>query len=242
MKKFYSVVLIFIGFLLSITSQAQLAVIDITAISTAASNQAANIAKFTAQVDLLVNQLTQLQEEYKSITGSRGFGDFLKKESFQDNLPTDWQAVYDQVRTKGYAGLSPAAKQIYDKNKIYDSCQHWVVADEKQLCEARAVKTAQDQAFALDALEKSDDRLVNIRKLSDEIKNTKDPKGIAELEARITAEQNAIANDQAKWEQFKMAQAAEDRLQQQRLHEVSMREASKTGTLNIQPMDFTLGD
>lgn len=238
MKKFYcSLVMLILG-MVSLTTPAQLAVIDGAAIATTVSHQAANIAKFTAQVDLLTNQLTQLQNEYKSITGIRGFGDLLKNESFQDNLPDDWEFIYDQVRNKGYAGLNPAAKKIYDKTKIYDSCRYLKSSDEKQLCEAHAVKTAQDLAFVNDALEKSNTRLTTIRKLLDEVKNTQDPKGIAELQARITSEQNIIANDQAKWALFKMAQEAEDKIHYQRESEAIAKDAAKRGGIEVQPLTF----
>src|SRR5690606_39533596 len=56
-------------------------------------------------------------------------------------------------------------------------------------CEARAVKGAQDKAFALDAYDAARDRLNQIDQLMGRINTTQDPKDIAELQGRIAAEQ-----------------------------------------------------
>lgn len=198
---------------------AQTAVIDSAAILKIGEE----IEQLEKQFDELTKQTTSLQDSYSAISGYRGFGDKFKTESFQDNLPDSWESTYEHIRENGYEGLTPEAKAIYDKNKIYDKCQSIVATDQKKICEAQSVKAAQDQAFALEVLKRNQDRMDNIGKLLDSVKETKDPKGIAELQARIAAEQSLIANDQAKLQMFKMASEAEDKALDERQKEIDAR-------------------
>lgn len=52
-----------------------------------------------------------------------------------------------------------------------------------------------------------------------QINSTSDPKAIAELQARITAETAAVQNEQTKMQLFALASQAEDRLIQQQQRE-----------------------
>ncbi|MBD4467700.1 hypothetical protein GUG81_01460, partial [Xanthomonas citri pv. citri] len=68
--------------------------------------------------------------------------------ALRDYLPSDWQKVYDSVRTGGYNGLSGSAAAIYDANKVFDACGRMAAGAQRTACEAAAVKPAQDKAFA----------------------------------------------------------------------------------------------
>jgi type IV secretion system protein VirB5 len=105
------------------------------------------------------------------------------------------------------------------------------------------VKGSQDKAFALDAYDAARDRLNQIDQLMARINSTQDPKDIAELQGRIAAEQAMIANEQTKLQMYAMVAEAEDRLQEQREHEIAMKDAAKRGGLfeTVEPMNFKLG-
>ncbi len=233
--KIFLVSLIFTSFFICSNIHAQvMPVFDAESLA----NAAEMFATLKEQYKELQAHGEQLKREYESITGTRVFADFLKTESFKDNLPTDWNGTYDRIRQSGYDGLTTTAKAIYDKNKIYDKCQSITVDDEKKVCQAQSIKAAQDQAFALEALQKSQARMDNIGKLLDQVKETQDPKGIADLQARIATEQSLIANDQAKLQLFKMASEAEDRAQEQRQEEIDARIWSSKKFNNPPPIKF----
>jgi len=194
---------------------AQEAVIDVAAIGQLAS-QAATLGQ---QLTQMKNQVTQLKSSYDSFTGSRGLGTIMNNPALRNYLPNDWQKVYDSVKQGGYAGLSGTAKTLY--NQVYDSCQHITVQDQRLACESSAVKGAQDKGFALDAYGKAQDRMTQIDQLMAKVNDTQDPKAIAELQARIAAEQANIQNEQTKLQLYSMVADAEDRVQKQRQREIN---------------------
>ena len=207
-------------------AQAQIPVTDGASIAQSVLNQAQTIAQWTMQIQHMVEQIESMEREYDP--------------RYREYLPNEWQGVYDAVRNSGYAGLSGRASEIYNENQVFDGCAHIQVNAQRLGCEARAVKGAQDKAFALDAYDAARDRLNQIDQLMDRINTTQDPKDIAELQGRIAAEQAMIANEQTKLQMYAMVAEAENRLQEQREQEIAMEEAAKRGGLNIEPMNFSL--
>lgn len=224
-------------------AQAQIPVTDGASIAQQVANQIETIAKWKMQYDQMVEQLEGMEREYKALTGGRGLGTILNDPRYREYLPTEWQGVYDSVRNGGYAGLSGRAYEIYNENQVFDGCAHIQVDTQRLACEAKAVKGAQDKAFALDAYDAARDRLNQIDQLMARINSTQDPKDIQELQGRIAAEQAMIANEQTKLQMYAMVAEAEDRLQEQREQELAMKDAAKRGGLfeTVEPMNFKLG-
>lgn len=216
---------------------AQIPVTDAAQISQQATQHVESVAKYVEQIQQLKLQVEQARQQYAALTGGRALGTILNDPQLREYLPEDWRAVYDAVRSGGYQGLTGAARQIYDAHRVYDACQG-LVAEARQLCEAQAVKPAQDKAFAQEAYAKAQQRLAQIESLMRQIDRTEDPKAIAELQGRIAAEQAAVQNEQTKLQLFALISQAEDRLQEQRKHEAVMQEAAKTGRLTIPPIQF----
>ena len=186
----------------------------------------------------MVNQIEQAREQYESMTGSRGLGTIMNNPALREYLPTDWQGVYDSVKTGGYSGLSGRGQSVYDANKIFDSCLSVTFGEQRTACEARAVKASQDKGFALDAYDKARSRINQIDQLMTEINNTSDPKSIAELQARIAAEQANIQNEQTKLQLYGMIAAAEDKVQAQRQREIQAKTWSAKNPVQLQPLSF----
>lgn len=224
--------------LISSQALAQIPVTDGAAIKTSVQQQVETMAKWKLQYDQMVSQIDQMKQEYQSITGVRGLGDVLNNPALRDYLPDDWQGVYDSVKSGGYAGLSGRAGQVYNDNKIYDTCVNHTNEQSRISCEAQAVKGAQDKAFALDAYDKAKERLGQIDALMQEINRTQDPKSIAELQGRIAAEQALIQNEQTKLQMYSMVASAEDRLQQQRQLEINARVLANREYTKHQPFNL----
>ncbi|WP_241149342.1 type IV secretion system protein, partial [Pseudomonas viridiflava] len=113
-------------------------------------------------------------------------------------------------------GLDGRAETIYADNKVFDACQSFAQDEQRTACQAQAVKLSQDKAFALDAYDQAKGRLRQLDQLMGQIDKTQDPKGIAELQGRIAAEQAMIQNEQTKLQMFQMVAQAEDKVQEQR--------------------------
>lgn len=224
--------------LISSQALAQIPVTDGAAIKTSVQQQVETMAKWKQQYDQMVSQIDQMKQEYQSITGVRGLGDVLNNPALRDYLPDDWQGVYDSVKSGGYAGLSGRAGQVYNDNKIYDTCVNHTNEQSRISCEAQAVKGAQDKAFALDAYDKAKERLGQIDALMQEINRTQDPKSIAELQGRIAAEQALIQNEQTKLQMYSMVASAEDRLQQQRQLEINAKVLANREYTKHQPFNL----
>lgn len=196
------------------------------------------IAKWKLQYDQLRAQIDQLQREYAALTGSRGFGAIADNPKLRDYLPPDFQLLYDSLRDSGYAGATGSAQAILNANNLLGLCVHLTSSDSRAACEARVVKPAQDQAFAIDALAKARQRVQQISTLQSQINRTQDPKAIAELNARIAIENAQLANEKIKVDLYRIAADAENLLQKQRMKRISMRENARRGWAEIRPVVF----
>lgn len=202
------------------------------------ANHIEDIAKYIEQIEQMKSQLTQMQQQYQALTGSRNLGEILNNPALKDYLPADWQDVYSKVASGGYKGLTGSAAAIRDANALFDTCAKKAGSD-KTLCERAASKAAQDKAFAIESFDKAKSRWDQIAGLMRQINSTTDPKSIAELQARITAETAAVQNEQTKMQLYAMTAQAEDRLIQQQRREANAKTWSATGGgVTAEPLTF----
>lgn len=228
-------------------SQYSLAGIPVTVIADVPTqlNQIQNFSQMLKDYAMMVDQLnqmkqqfSQMEKEYSSLTGSRNLGDILNSPEFKQYLPDDWQDIYSNIRNNGYDGLSGAAKALRDASKVFDTCSYINDATEKRVCEAQSIQAAQDQTFANDAYKKSTNRVQQIESLMTEINRTSDPKAIAELSARIQAEQALIQNEQIKLAMYQESSKAEKQLLDQQKHEADIKRFTSTDYIQVPPMEF----
>jgi type IV secretion system protein VirB5 len=234
-KVFFGVAL---SALLSSVAFAQIPVTDGAAIARSTAAQIETIAKWKMQYDQMVSQIDQQKQQYSSLTGSRGMGTIMNNPALRDYLPSDWQNVYDSVRSGGYSGLTGRGASVYNANKVFDSCLSATAGEQRTACEARAVKASQDKGFALDAYDKAKGRITQIDQLMAKINDTSDPKAIAELQGRIAAEQANIQNEQTKLQLYAMVAAAEDKVQAQRQREMQAKTWAARKGIQVQPLTF----
>jgi len=213
-------------------------VIDVTAIAKDIENHLETVAKWKIQYKQMVMQIDQMKQEYKSLTGSRGLGDILDDPRLRDYLPSNWQSVYDSMKTLGYASLRGRAKSIFEDNKIHDICANLGDSQERIHCEAQAVKAAQDKAFTVEAYDKSQLRLEQIDKLMAKINDTHDPKAISELQGRIAIEQTKIQNQKTQLQLYAIVAATEDRLQQQQQEEINVKNFENSKFMKHEPFNL----
>lgn len=170
---------------------------------------AANVMQAITSVQQLKAQLEQQKQIYQAMNGSRGLGKLLNDPSLRNYLPADWQSVYDNLSKGGLSGITGSAAVILKSTQHFD-CTKLKEQNSRLQCEKRAGKIAQDKAFGLAAYEQSARRVEQIEALMGKINETADAKAIAELNARLQAENALIQNEQIKLQLFQYLSQVQD--------------------------------
>jgi len=189
----------------------------------------ASIAKYIEQLREMRAQLGQAREQFSALTGVRGFGDLFNNPMLRDYLPEEWTELYDAVQQGEVAGVSGRVDELIEATKE-GSIEDISEDIEARLARLGAVNRAVGEAGFEAALQRTE----QIQSLIEEISNTEDPKGIAELQARIAGEQAAVTNEIAKLQLISMLQQAEERLIAARAREMHKRHV--TGSNAVAPL------
>lgn len=178
------------------------------------------------QIQQAQQQLQQLESTYQSMTGSRGFGSLLSNPGLPQYLPDEWETVYQTAAGGGYSGISGTLSQILSDEQMSGT----IAQREQQFLQRSREAAATDKATGLRAYDGAKARLSQIQSLMGQINSTSDPKAIAELQARIGAEQAAINNEATKLQMIGMLQQAEQRLIAEQRQDTNLRLLSSANT------------
>ncbi|PMS31301.1 type IV secretion system protein VirB5 [Trinickia symbiotica] len=201
---------------------------------------AENVAQAIATVAQLEQEVQQEIQIYQSTVGTRGFGALLSNPVIANSLPANWQSVYTAVQNGGYAGLTGSAQALRSASEAYD-CGDQVGVDQR-VCQRMLNKPFQDKAFGLQAYQTELQELDQIRSLMQQIDATQDPKGVAELQARIQAESTAVGNEMTKLQLFRMLADTEDKLVAEQQSELILSRAGNTARLQDQMVPASFGN
>jgi type IV secretion system protein VirB5 len=211
-------------FLLAVAprAHAQWAVIDVQALvqlmqQVQTLNQTLNTAR---------GQLAQAQQEFQSITGSRGMQNLLSG-TVRNYLPSnisELTTALGQVNS-GYSGLSSAVQAALRANEVLTPQQLALLPPDVQArISAWRSTVALLQGISGTALSNSSSRFAAIQQLINTIGAAPDQKSVLELQARINAESGMLQNEQTKLQSlYQVAQA------QQWVNEQQDRETSVAG-------------
>jgi type IV secretion system protein VirB5 len=187
---------------------------------------AASFSKLVDSIRLLERQVAELKATYSALSGSRGLGGVLYDPALKENLPSDWMKVYDAAARGGYAGITGSLRDIDRAERLSGTAAENVAA-----VGARERTTAEtDKAVGLKAFDGARARLAEIEGLMGKVNLTKDMKGVAELQARIAAEEAVVANEGTKLQLVAMLQGAEERLAREQRRDVAQKILSPTNT------------
>jgi type IV secretion system protein VirB5 len=201
---------------------------------------AQNVAQAIATVTQLEQEVQQEIQIYQSTVGSRGFGALLTSPVIANSLPSNWQGVYTAVQHGGYAGLTGSAQALRSASEIYN-CGDQTGIDQ-QVCQRALNKPFQDKAFGQQAYQTELQELNQIQSLMRQIDVTQDPKGIAELQARIQTETAAVGDEMTKLQLFRMLGDTEDRLVAEQQSELVLSRAGNTVRLQDQMVPASFGN
>ncbi|SDA85451.1 type IV secretion system protein VirB5 [Pseudomonas sp. NFPP33] len=171
------------------------------------------IAEMQAQYQQLVQQYEQMQQTHASMNGGRGWGSVNKNEygyisgDWQDVMAnTDYEAVLEAARVAGvddaaFASESDAATAMQDMQN-----------------QNALNRTLNEQSY-----NKVTQRLSNLNSLVGQINNATEAKDIADLQARIQAEQVLLSNEQNKMTMLAALQQSQRDIQDQQSRERSIK-------------------
>ena len=201
---------------------------------------AQNVIQAIATVAQLEQQVQQEIQIYQSTVGTRGFGALLTNPVVANSLPTNWQSVYTAVQRGGFAGLTGSAQALRSASEIYNCADQ--VGIDQQVCQRALNKPFQDKAFGMQAYQTELQELNQIQSLMQQIDVTQDPKGVAELQARIQSESTTVGNEMTKLQLFRMLAETEDRLVAEQQSELVLSRAGNTTRLQDQMVPASFGN
>lgn len=167
-------------------------------------NQIQIMAQWKNQYDQMVGQVTQMKQQYESMTGSRGLGQIMNNPALRTYLPDQWTGIYDKVKGGNLAGISGVASSIYSAEG-FDANATGGRKRQNEIMAANKAMTmrAYDQTLA---------RLNNINALMAQADSTQDVKAAADLQNRVAAENAMIQNEQIRLNLAAQLQVAEAKL------------------------------
>jgi type IV secretion system protein VirB5 len=137
-------------------------------------------------------------------------------------LPSDWAQLDSAIRqgVSNYQALAADVQAAIQGNAVLNAGQLALMspAERLQLDGARR-SAAMLQVTARHALSATSNRFAAIQQLIDAIPRAQDPKAIMDLQARISAEQGMLANEQTKLDVLYQAAQAEEWARVQRARE-----------------------
>lgn len=201
---------------------------------------ASNVAQAIAQVGQLEQQVQQEIQLFNSLNGSRGFGALLSTHVTANSLPANWMSTYTAIQRSGSAGLTASAQALRSASQLYNCTDQTGV--DQQLCQRQLNKPFQDKAFGMQAYQTELQELNQIQSLMQKIDATQDPKGIAELQARIQAESTTVGNETTKLQLFRMLSEAEDKLIEEQKSELILSRAGNTVRAQDQMVPASFGN
>jgi type IV secretion system protein VirB5 len=191
---------------------------------------AEQIQKLDDQLQQMKNQFEQGKKHYEAITGNKNFGEVHHRKELQQSLPREWQSLYQdtQRNLSAIQGLVDTVKSEENFNGPVEDMQKHIEGRMQQVAIV-------DKAVGLQAYQGLQERMEQVGNLMSEIKNTSDPKGIAELQARISIEQAYIQNEMTKLQLVGQLQRTEQQLIEQQKYQMSRRilNAQNTGMPQI---------
>ena len=206
-------------------ANAGIPVIDVAAIVQAVQE----VMQSVQQIQNQIRQIEQLQSQVDAITGARNLGDVLNNPVLQNYIPANASQLVGNVQSNGYAGLTDAARNLRNAQMTYNCLN--LAGNDRTQCQAALAMPYQQKAFMQDAMDAARGRIAQIQSLMRQINATPDAKAVAEIQARIEAENAMLQHQQTQINLVRGLADAEARVAESRAKEAQLQQASRTGRL-----------
>ena len=184
-------------------------------------------------------QYAQLQTTYNSMTGNRGLGTLLNGSTdmaMRRYLPAQGTQI-DQLASGAVAGYGPLQSAITSLKSSVSTMPSGTFASGSNALNVLSAKVnslATQKALGQAAYSSADQRTGDIENMIATTGVASDPKAIAEMQARIAAQQALLQNESAKLQAMSYMQAAEQQQNEQRANEA----ISKWGKTTLPAVTF----
>jgi len=203
-------------------AQATYPVIDVAAITQLIQQ----INYWREQISAMSSQLNQLKQTHATLTGPRGMESLLNFTDQQRNyLPRDWAEVARVLagQSAQYGQLAAATTSLVNSRAVLSAAELGRLAPgERESIVASRQSAAGLAVMSREAYAQASARFASLSELVQALGSATDAKAALDLQGRIAAEQAMLENEQMKLELLSAAAEADQRLQQQRLHELAM--------------------
>jgi type IV secretion system protein VirB5 len=187
-------------------------VIDQTAIA----KQIESIAQLKAQLDALNQQIEQAQQLYGSLNKLTDMADVasvLNDPAIRQALPADFSAIEGLFKGNGTGVFNDSASKFLESNSTYRTGADDFYAQELSRIQN---KNAGQMSLGQQIYDAATKRIDGIDQLREKISTASDAKDIADLQARLQAEQAFLQTDVLRMEGLRMVQQAQAQVDEQR--------------------------
>jgi hypothetical protein len=203
-------------------AHAQWAVVDVGAITQLIQE----VSTLEQELSTAQAHLRQAQQEYQSITGSRGM-QLLLSGTNRNYLPTNWTQMQAAVTqpSSAYPSLSTDVQATVNANAVLTPQQLAMLSPtERNQIQSARNNIALQMSTASQSLQMTSDRFASLQQLINAIPAASDQKGILDLNARIAAEQTMLSNEQSKMQVLYQAEQAQERALRQQASEQAIKD------------------
>jgi type IV secretion system protein VirB5 len=196
-------------------------------------------AQMVQSLQHLQQQYAQLQTTYNSMTGSRSLSTLLNgptDQAMRRYLPAQGTQI-DQLAAGAVVGFGPLQSTIASLKSAVSSMPNGTFSsgsDALNVLSAKVNSLATQKALGQAAYSSAGQRTTDIENLIATSGLATDPKGIAEMQARISAQQALLQNESAKLQAMQYMQAVEQQQNDQRANEA----ISKWGKTTLPAVTF----
>lgn len=175
-----------------------------------------SIAQLKSQLDALHQQIEQAQQLYGSLNKLTDMADVasvLNDPAIRKALPSDFAAIEGLLNGEGTGVFKDSASKFLEDNSTYRTDADDFYA--KELARVQN-KNAGQMSLGQQIYDATTKRIDGIDQLREKISTASDAKEIADLQARLQAEQAFLQTDVLRMEGLRMVQQAQNQVDEQR--------------------------
>ena len=188
--------------------------------------------QMATQYQQLVQQYNQIVTTYNSMNGVRGMAGLVNNPAVRRYLPTEWNQAMNLISTPGgYTSLQSSITGIRNAARILDINATGLDPNSAagRAFQGQQNQAAMNRALSEEGFKQASDRITAIQTLIDKVDGVPDAKEVADLQARIQAEQAMVQNESVKLQLMAQLQQAQRDIQDQQSREILM-QSSKSPT------------
>ena len=187
------------------------------------------------QIQAMTNQLNQLQQSYQAITGGRGMETLLPYTPMARNyMPQNWSDMLAVLNGTSvtYSGIASQVQTAVTANSVLTAAQIGTMTPQmQQYVQDGRRAAAMLQVMTRGAQENTSQRFGALQQLISMVGGAGDDKAVQDLQARISAEQTMLTNEQNKLQALYQTAHAEQMAREQRGRELAVLQIGSARTL-----------